>query len=470
MASKLWLSLCLVLFAYNLVSLISECYSVNYKIVERGDKLFDKDTNYLFCTPFWNIKENDNLGFKSDAHNVPVENFLNYSIASIEDRLKARDLFNLNASYILNNKKVCFTATKNDLEEEKRPFNDFLKVYGAFDIFIYSKGKQPFFYERTNQKYDNNPSVYLKAHKQKVFNRNHLLYPGCLNPKNQIFYNRGECLNKCFIQFKMKINLYKFNDSGLFDLNLIAKDGQKNGHNEDYKSSEIKEGVKICLKRCKKTDCFWEVVTSVKIDFHYYRNYLKKDGKLEKVDLTTSIYSAYYSTDDYYLQLFGLLTLFTGTSVVRLLPALLSLSVKTFRRHNFNYYRFFRIFRLFYPKIKFTITFVSFIFVLNQCLAMFSEFEFKSNYPNKTSSSTFITDPFSLIVCIPIRYIIQSFGKDSKNFKESLYLKNHDFKSIEKSTRDALSACSLQTEIYSGNNTMQAEFSISNEVLFKSIR
>lgn len=159
---------------------------------------------------------------------------------------------------------------------------------------------------------------------------------------------------------------------------------------------------------------------------------LLKEGK-DKVSLVTNTYLAYYSTDDYYLQLFGLLTLFAGTSIVRLIPALLSFSVKKFKNHNLVYYKFLRIFRLSYPKVKFTITFISFIFILNEGLSMVNEFKCKSNHPNKTSVSIFVSEPFSLVACIPI--IFAFFWQKGNN---SEILKKYDFEYIEYRTRNIL--------------------------------
>ena len=61
MPSKVWLSLCLLLFAHNLIELIRDRYLLSYKIVEEGDRLFeqDSDLNYLFCAAFWGIQKRD---------------------------------------------------------------------------------------------------------------------------------------------------------------------------------------------------------------------------------------------------------------------------------------------------------------------------------------------------------------------------------------------------------------------------
>ena len=149
MASKLWLSLCLLLLLYNLIQLMNDRHHLSYKIVEEGDEFFDEvhDLNYLVCTPFAVIKKLDSSNYKPSIQNVSVRSFLNHSIASIENRLNVTDLFRLNESLIFND-HVCFLTTKVELEAGEKPFNKFLKGYGYFIFFIYSKERQPNFYER----------------------------------------------------------------------------------------------------------------------------------------------------------------------------------------------------------------------------------------------------------------------------------------------------------------------------------
>lgn len=256
-ASKFWISLCLVLFAYNLISLINECYSVNYKIVEKDDRLFDEDgdTIFLFCTPFGLIKQNNHLGHQPAIKDVPVKSFLRYAIASIENRLNANNLFRLNQSHIFNN-HVCFTIHKTELEKELNHLNWFLNIYFFQNIFIYSNGKQPFFYEVAFQKLDFLPSVYFRAYKKKVFNRNPLLNSDCLNRKNQIEYNKGKCFDKCLVKLKIKTSFYNFDDSELFDLNEISNGGALVQQNMNQESIIKRKKIKNCLEQCKETDCF----------------------------------------------------------------------------------------------------------------------------------------------------------------------------------------------------------------------
>src|SRR5699024_8082282 len=116
MASKFWLSICLVLLVYNLIQLMNDRHQLSYKIVEEGNEFFDEvhDLNYLACTPFWIIKELDSSTTEPSTQNVSVRSFLNHSIASIERRLNVTGLFRLNESLIFND-HLCFLTTKREL-------------------------------------------------------------------------------------------------------------------------------------------------------------------------------------------------------------------------------------------------------------------------------------------------------------------------------------------------------------------
>lgn len=101
MNAKIWIILCLAFGAYNLKQLFDEYYSLNYMIVEEDGHLYDKHTNYMVCTPFKEIGANNELKFRPPVlRNVTPAVLLNYSILSVEEKLKHRNLFKLNESFI----------------------------------------------------------------------------------------------------------------------------------------------------------------------------------------------------------------------------------------------------------------------------------------------------------------------------------------------------------------------------------
>ena len=464
MASTFWLSLCLVLFVQNLIELMSDRHQLSYKIVEEGDVLFDQDLNYLTCTPFWEIQRLNSFPYESATQEVSARSFLNRSISSIEHNLNLTGLFRLNESFIFN-EHVCFPTTRSLLEVEEQPFNEFLGKYLTQRIFIYSKEKQPNFYERAYAKNDYLGSIYLRAYKQKVFGANSLLNADCSNRAHQIHHDRFSCLNKCFVRAKMISGFYRLDDERTFDLNQIfqnqtAKREVKNEKealnvHKDLPTPIATKEAEDCLRGCPERACFWEVVITLKIDDVYYRNHLQKEGK-DKIDLQLNTYAAFYSMDDFYLQLFGLLALFTGTSVLRLLHALLSQALPVVTRKIEPLLRnemLLRNFRLTLRNLKHAPTLLCFILVLVQGLAKVNEFRFHSSHPNRTSSLNFSSEPFSVVICFPL------YGEDS--------LINFSFNSMKEASNSLIFERTERIEIWSGKKRFEPKYRRSDELLFK---
>ena len=480
MASNLWLFLCLVLFAHNLIDLMSDRHQLSYKIVDRGDEFFDEDhdLNYLACTPFWVIKLFGTLTYESATQKVSARSFLNHSIASIEHKLEKTGLFRLNESFIFNG-HVCFLTTKNELEEEEKPFNWFLQKYGIFSFFIYSKEKQPNFYERAFEKNDPLPSIYLRTYKQKVFGANHLLNADCSNRAHQIHHDRFTCLNRCFKELKLRAGLYRFDDKGTFNLSEILQEKriEKREAKKQKKSLKVfsliynqsaTEVAKDCLRRCPEKGCFWEVVITLKIDRDYYEDYLQEEGK-DKLNLQQNTYVAFYSMDDFYLQLFGLLTLFTGTSILRLLHALLSMVVPVASRKIEPLLRnekLLRIFRLVLPNLKHFLTLLGLVLVLVQGLAMVNEFRFHSSHPNRTTTLNVSSEPFSVVICFPIENYLED--EEIEEGSNSEILRNFSFQSIEEFSKNLSQLGVKDIDIFSGNKRPERKLHVSDEALFKS--
>ena len=465
MASKFWLCICLVLFAHNLKRLMNDSYLLSYKIVEEDDVFFDNtDLNYLVCTSFWRIQQLDSLLYKPKTQMVSVKNLLNHSIASIEHRLNVSGLFRLNESYIFNG-HFCFSTTKSALEDEGKPFNEFLSKYETQSIFIYSKEKQPIFYERAYEKEDNLSSIYIKSFKQKVFGENHLLNADCLNRADQIHHDRFSCLNSCFVKKKMKNGFYRFDDEGAFDLSEFFEEKQI-----------VTKEAKNCLMECPERSCFWEVVITLKIDEDYYQD-LPQDKKRKKVDLKLNTYIAFYSMNDFYLQLFSLIALFTGNSVLRLLHAIHSLAAKKIQRikkskklKSLKKYcknkKILKVFRLVCPNFKHVLTLLSLVIVLVRGLIMINEFRFHSSHPNRTSTLNFSSEPFSVVVCFPIENFID--GEIIKG-RNSEILRNFSFNSIEELSKNISHFGIISIKIMAGVERIRPKLHYyPDEILFKS--
>ena len=320
-----------------------------------------------------------------------------------------------------------------------------------------------------------------------MFGQNHLLNADCSNRANQIRYDRFSCLNRCFKRLKISSGFYHFDDDRIFDLGeifnrkIVKRDVSYEIENLDsirLPTPNVIKGAEKCLRKCPERSCFWEVVITLKIDRLYYEKYLLKEGK-DKVNLQLNTYAAFYSMDDFYLQLFGLLALFTGTSVLRLLHAVLAWATKRIEPLLKNE-KLLRTSRLVHQKLKAALTLLSFVLVLTQGLAMVNEFRFHSSYPNRTSSLNFSSEPFSVVICFPILVYEDGKTNEGKKFfllrnlrdhetqgNSSTILREFNFTVLENRSYHLLYSEIRHFEVFSGNKAIRVEFKISNEVLFK---
>ena len=485
MASRISFALISLFLIHSLVFLVNDSYLVSYLIVEKDDRMYDNHTNYLICTRFDEIKRNDQLKDKTKVEDVSIKSFLNYSISSIEDSLNTTNLFQLNQSYIFFD-HVCFSTNKEELDKEI-PLNDYLKYYDSI-LFVYSIGKQLAFNEYINVKPAKLNSFYLKTYKQKVYGKQYLKSSSkCFTYQDQLASNKYHCLNKCFKDLKIKGSFYNSNDNEKFGLNLIMKEDKNQFmqqiNNDEIESEDIlasyvisKSHTSSCLTKCPEIDCFWETYNTIPITKYYYDDYLSKEGK-DKIDLQTIIYLAYYSMNDFYAQLFGLITLFTGCTVVNLLTKIINWLIVKIQTKYVNqnrrcvekYLKYInRYLKLTFSKSRLIIILISLIFVLVQSGIMINDYRFKSANPNKTTSLTYSSDPFSIVVCFPIKVMIRNADRKVLNFKNFKILKSNNFSEIELMTESMFKEKFDFIEINYGYNKINFSGTASKEVIFKN--
>ena len=466
MAFQIWFSLSLLFLIRYLILLIDESYSINYLIVEEGDKLYHNRTNYLICTPFSEIKYYDQLKDETKVEDVSIESFLNYSKKGIEHRLNTTNLFKLNESYIfLDN--ICFLTNKSELEKEI-PLNGYLKFYMSY-LFIYSGGKQPFFNEYIYFKTDGLDSFYLKTYKQKVYGMQYLKSSSnCFTYNDQLASNKYHCLNNCFKKFKTDGGFYNLTDEKKFNLNHIVNQNKNQLTPQISNEIKTKDILKSCLTKCPENDCFWETYNTIRIDHDYYNKYLIKEGRY-KVDLQTNIYLAFYSVNDFYAQLFGLISLLTGATSVGLLTKIINLSINRtiivdFLSKIINWpikkvkcltllYKYLKYLK--YLKANLVIVFICLILVLVQSALVVNDYKLKSAYPNKTSALTLSSEQFSIVVCFPI------YEANDK------ILKTKNLSHIEKETESEFKKRVL-FNIFYGPDSIKFNWKFSKKAIFKS--
>ena len=144
MNSKIWFCLCLIFLMYNLKLLIDDYDIINYIIVEKNDELYDDFTNYLACIKLENIKNESKLQLNENENKiVSIDQFLNYTLLSIESNYNNKGKLLANQSFIFKD-LVCYLIQKDDLEQILS--TEFLQHY-RIKLFIFSRGKFPFIYD-----------------------------------------------------------------------------------------------------------------------------------------------------------------------------------------------------------------------------------------------------------------------------------------------------------------------------------
>ena len=444
---------------------MNDRYYINYKIVEKEDDLYkeEEDINYLFCISFTEIKKKEwQLGSK--LKNVSMNDFLNSTILVIEEELKHNNL-KIDDAFLKMNKSIifmqnfCHSFVKKDLSILEK----FAQVYET-DFFAYSKKKQPFYYQYIYKKIDKSKRIHLKTVKNKVYGEN-FLNSKCSNYDDQLNSNRLNCVNDCYKRNGVpEIRFYRFNESRTLDLNLIFNDANKmvNFRDSIRISKNLNENFKSCLKSCGETDCYLEVLNTIRVR-NRYSNLSQNEKNAERFSLATIIYKPFYSITYYFLQFFGLLTLFTGTSLVNTVPMLVNYFALKFRL-NYN-----RYYRSYFPKFKFSLIVVSLIFFFNQSFMMYKDYKSQLNYPNKTRVhfKSIEVEDFSLVLCFPLDISINNNSNvTDKNLE---IIERFTFADIEKKSNvDSLINQIHNVSLIYGQREISLSWTASEDVLFSN--
>ena len=450
MDQRFWCLLCSLFLAYNLKVLFDDFYSVNYKIVEKGDQLHDEVTKIAACThPKWIIQNNaemDKNKIEVDRVMVGAKAFLNLSIAMIENRLGAKNLFSTDQSYIFRD-LICLLINESSYNDPS--MKNFLILYKV-QLFTYSPGKQPFFYEYTYNNYVNNDS--LRILKQKVYGPQYLANPKCRSNRGQFLVSKFNCLRSC--AFNSPVDFHPpdtdrlFNQSDLIDLKNYPLDLTPGKIH--FKGDSNTKIFRRCLEKCPRDDCFSETYNTIT---------LRGNNRME-IHFESFFYKAYYSTTQFWLQLFGLFALFTSTSVTHTVPHLMSLAAKKLKASHQIY------FDRFFPKFKLVLFIFSTIFILAQSILMIIDYKFEKSFPNRTAIWKFSSKPFSLFICLPIETLIYNDSAIEEG-RNSQILRNLSFEQLEKKTREFKKGVE-KIQLLHRNRVKKLSWTLTGKVLFKN--
>ena len=468
---KIWFLICLFFLVFNLKLLIDDYDLVNYMVVEKDDKLYDNLNKFLLCVRFESLKASNRMSYNVlEIKNVSASQFLNYSIRIMEDNLNTKNVFKLNETFIFY-ESVCVLTTKVELEKEL-PLKGFLTNYRLIRLFVYSKTKHPVYSEYIYDKRNRRSHFFnLKINRQKVYSEKYFSNPKCFNDEEKLG-DRINCLNECFVRNKLQFGFYNYLDEGHFDLNLIIREKNNFGMKRSKRSlksiklsrsyrfvdKESYENFDECLKKCPEFfERFYENYNALKEVEHKYKTFTNKI-----IDIQTFIYTGYYSTSDFNLQLISLMILFTKTSVVSTLPFLVARLSKKIKIDNHKY------FKLIFSKFKLILLLLSTIIILVQSLFMYKDYDFKSKYPNKTSFLNFSLEISNIVLCLPVEMIIEKDKKIKKNRNKQI-LKKYNFEELEERTnfknQSLIERISL---IYGSKEIHDFKWKVTDRVIFKN--
>ena len=99
---------------------------------------------------------------------------------------------------------------------------------------------------------------------------------------------------------------------------------------------------------------------------------------------------------------------------------------------------------------------------------MINDFRFKSTHPNKTTSLTYSSDPFSILVCFPIEAWIRNADRKVLELQNLKTLNSNNFSEIELMTEPMFEDNFDFIEINYGYNKINFNRTVSKEVIFKN--
>lgn len=447
---KIWYALCFLFSIYNLKLLVDDRNEVNYIMVDLEDELYSNETVHTICISFAQVKSKSRLHIEATG-NVSIAEFLRHSMASVADVLQMafpdRSLFDLTRGYV-NNQQVCFPHPPEAVNSNF--FKRLIKTYPTF-FYVHSPTKQPFSSEYFYLKYDRLEYLSMNMVTRIVYGEKYLTSTEC-SPSDRLAKSRFFCLNSCYKQIeRSEFIFYAFDEDATLDLNLIQPGG--NLTNKNQPSARPREEInKECFKRCPNVDCSLEIYFSANTDSHPD---LMGDPPENRLSEYKIIYQAFYSLEYFWLQLIGLATLLTGTSLTGTLPAVLALLYDSVK-FRFATYEHFRYYQRYFPKFRFALLVFSLLFFIAESVRMYQDYRHDSLYPNRTRIANYTSEiePFTLIICLALPDELQS-SLAGKSVEE-----------VGRLTKRLLRP--VQVNLLYGNKEENFKYSVSKKLLFKT--
>ena len=421
---KAWYSISLLFLFYSLYQLCNQKFEINYQLSKGSYTYSGATLNLTTCIWTKEIlyhqtllnKQSFNKSIKQPQTNVIVSEFLKNSFEFLnstfyeeirnekpnEDPRNYELPFRKNNSFMLLN-QVCY-VTNQSLYSNLYFLRKFtLKLLALSNK---SNGHYPHFtYSLRNE------STFNKIKISKIITETlSEPYSDCANEwttiNSTIVYTKFDCINAC-LKNKKRYNFYAYYEDDDNYLDLL-----------DSNYSNFDDKI-ICNKECRRNDCTLEQYLAVMDDSYRVFN----------IDL-----EAYPSLSklDFYLQFFGLISMFINCSINETVPFIACLILKficeKLKKND-----------LFFAKLTFYIKLIVLLISLSITIPisayLICNYHFYQYEPIRSAISDFTikNKPFSLILCIPIQFI--KFGKIKSADSDKEILNNFSFKEIENFTR-----------------------------------
>lgn len=497
--------------------------NINVSVIEFLDYSFKSIQDYLNQTSLVKMQENQ-LVYEQNV-NVSAKLFINYIIKSVQKNLKSNHTFKINETFIYYN-AACFLSSKKDLETEK-PFDGVLGLHASTYLYLQLKGRQLVYSEFSYQKYNDKTFYNnLNIRKSKVYNQKYLQNPNCVKVAAKLTTDRINCVNGCSDKVESKIGFYDYQNKNKFNLEIVMHDITRNVSNkinEDkihmpknetksiknetkttknetyltnvteiqlienktktFKIFSSKIGaieneknlsgivnstillepqkfktLKKCIRKCPYKFCEFETHLALQTKYNGQKAPVDHNIKIKNF-----IYVASYLIDDFNLQVVGLVSLFSGVSLLSILTSSVNVLSEKVKDHNHRskylrliyYHKFFKIFT---EKFKYVIIFFVSIFIIYKSYSLYKVYDIKIKYPNKTGYISYSSDLPSIIICFPIEKLIFPLKVLPENKINSKILKNFTFAEIIEKTNDKYKKLIRKINLVYGNRMISNKF------------
>lgn len=475
MNRRVWIGLCLFFCAFNLKLLIDDYQLLIYAYVQEDDPRYNEIDHYWLCPTVYTIQENSERSYQEkEPKKVSTKQFLSKALESIEKKINRTGLFEVSESFVFKD-LVCFPVNKSRLENDSN-LELFFEHYAVM-LFIHSSGKKLNYYDGFYlSSIGTKDRSYLAVQRWKVYDRNYLTSLDCSNVEGQLARSRFTCLNDCFRRLNLPLGVYPYSDkTHKFNLSLITNQQDRLIKQTNIKFNGSKNFLErmhksypACFHQCPQSDCFHENSNAVTIGKVYYDEVVSKRGD-KKLKVLTNIFEPYFSTSssEFFLQFFGLLTLFTNTSVISIVNFLV---VSLARKLKLDDHRYFGIA---FPKFKIFIFVLCLLVASVQSGLMIYEFCHKSAYPKQTTAMTFSSrfNPFSVVACFPVELLMDNTTEIRSGRNDEL-LRNHTVEELINQTSGVLDQKMIWANIYLGHKLRPFELKdkLSDRVLFRNMK